>query len=162
VEQLPTKPPAAAERAKEAPRMGKAADQSFRPLDLRSRNARLGDHAERHTVRVCVIADPVAVRMSALRDMSPLAQFLADHEERRADVMAPQRIEDLRRYVRLRAIVEGERDQGHDGQAFTGISASPARDGRVRTRPTAASSLPCAAWPGWRSPAAPPASRSAS
>ncbi len=109
---------AATERAKEAPCVGEVADQFFRSRDLGDGDAGLRTHSKRHDVIVGVIADPVAFGVGALGEPAPFAHLLSDHEECGADVMASQRVEHVRRHIRVRAVVERERDGGHDVLRF--------------------------------------------
>ena len=62
---------------------------------------------------VGVIADPMALVMRQLGKAAAIPQLLADDEERRKDAVMRQHVEDVGRDLRVRTIVESERDCWH-------------------------------------------------
>jgi hypothetical protein len=100
-------------------------DAAGGPAQARLEVFRLHDH---QPARAAVESDRVALVGDALHNRRRLRRdVLVDQEERRAYIMVPKGIKERRRPVRIRAVVEGEKD----GRGRPGLRCNlPQRPGR--------------------------------
>src|SRR5262245_42880062 len=115
---------AASERPEQALAAGKLGDRRLRARHLGDRVEAVGVVAERHRVRIGVVADPVSFTGGAFGLLTPgrRGELLPHEKEGRLDVVASQEIQHLSRRLG-RAIVESERHVRHPYQPVPTIAA---------------------------------------
>ena len=78
-------------------------------------------------MRVRVMTEGVAAADDLAHEIRPAGRALADHEERGARVMAIEQVEDARRIVIVRAVIDRQPDGGSIGREVSVRAANALR-----------------------------------
>ena len=95
-------------------------DRGLGAADLALGRLRIGLLAQRDAVAEGVIADPMALGMSALRASARLGvrELAPDHEERAQDAVMREHVQHHRGHCGLRPVVEGQGEVEHPFRHF--------------------------------------------